>query len=96
MTLRTLMATHWFEPEGGAAGHPGVVARSLVARGHELHVVTGFPTYPKGEIFEGYRNRLYQREYVDGLEHRVAELEERLDFTERLLAERNQVAPGPV
>jgi uncharacterized protein YlxW (UPF0749 family) len=37
-----------------------------------------------------------QREYVDGLEQRVAELEERLDFTERLLAERNQVAPGPV
>ena len=67
MTLRTLMATHWFEPEGGAAGHPGVVARSLVSRGHDLHVVTGFPTYPKGEIFDGYRNRLYQRDNLDGM-----------------------------
>jgi hypothetical protein len=28
------------------------------------------------------------RAYVDGLERRVAELEERLDFTERLLAGR--------
>jgi hypothetical protein len=28
------------------------------------------------------------RVYVDGLERRVAELEERLDFTERLLAQR--------
>jgi hypothetical protein len=28
------------------------------------------------------------RVYVDGLERRVAELEERLDFTERLLARR--------
>ena len=28
------------------------------------------------------------RVYVDGLERRVAELEERLDFTERLLAKR--------
>ena len=37
-----------------------------------------------------------QREYVDGLERRVAELEERLDFTERLLAQRNQAAPGTV
>lgn len=61
------MATHWFEPEGGAAGHPGIVARSLVARDHEVHVVTGFPTYPKGEIFDGYRNRLYQRESLGGM-----------------------------
>jgi len=67
MSLRTLMATHWFEPEGGAAGHPGIVARSLVARDHEVHVVTGFPTYPKGEIFDGYQNRFYQRESLGGM-----------------------------
>jgi hypothetical protein len=36
------------------------------------------------------------REYVDSLERRVAELEERLDFTERLLAQRNQGAPDTV
>ena len=36
------------------------------------------------------------REYVDSLERRVAELEERLDFTERLLAQRNQGAPNTV
>jgi hypothetical protein len=28
--------------------------------------------------------------YVDGLERRIAELEERLDFTERLLAQRSE------
>ena len=67
VSLRVLMATHWFEPEGGAAGHPGIVARSLATRGHEVHVVTGFPTYPKGEIFDGYRNRIYQRETIDGM-----------------------------
>jgi hypothetical protein len=33
-----------------------------------------------------------QRTYVDSLERRVADLEERLDFTERLLAERSSVA----
>jgi hypothetical protein len=37
-----------------------------------------------------------QRDYVDSLERRVADLEERLDFTERLLAQRNQVESGPV
>jgi hypothetical protein len=37
-----------------------------------------------------------ESDYVDSLERRVADLEERLDFTERLLAQRNQVEPGPV
>lgn len=36
------------------------------------------------------------REYVERLERRVVDLEDRLDFTERLLAQRNQPAPGPV
>lgn len=33
-----------------------------------------------------------QRAYVDTLERRVAELEDRLDFTERLLAQRSASA----
>jgi hypothetical protein len=37
-----------------------------------------------------------RQDYVDRLERRLADLEERLDFTERLLARRNQEAPGPV
>jgi hypothetical protein len=36
------------------------------------------------------------REYVDSLERRVAELEERLDFAERLLTGRNQAASASV
>lgn len=67
MTLRVLMSTHWFDPEGGAAGHPGVLARAIRDRGHDVHVVTGFPTYPRGRVFDGYRNSLYTREVVDGI-----------------------------
>lgn len=33
-----------------------------------------------------------QQTYIDTLERRVTELEERLDFTERLLAERRELA----
>jgi hypothetical protein len=33
-----------------------------------------------------------RQEYIDLLESRVSDLEERLDFTERLLASRNQVS----
>jgi hypothetical protein len=34
-----------------------------------------------------------QQAYIDSLETRVTELEERLDFTERLLAERREPVP---
>ncbi|MGG5260596.1 glycosyltransferase family 4 protein [Phycicoccus avicenniae] len=67
MSLRVLMLTQWYDPEGGAAGHPGVVARALRDLGHEVHVVTGVPIYPLGKVFPEYRNRLYQRELIDGV-----------------------------
>lgn len=67
MSLRVLMATHWFDPEGGAAGHPGVIARAIRDLGHDVEVVTGFPTYPEGVVYDGYRNRPYRREVVDGM-----------------------------
>jgi hypothetical protein len=35
-----------------------------------------------------------QQQYVESLESRVSELEERLDFTERLLAERRESVSG--
>lgn len=59
--------THWYDPEGGAAAGPGTIARALASRGHDVHVVTGFPIYPKGEIFDGYRLRPYQREVLRGV-----------------------------
>lgn len=45
-----------FEPEPGALrGLP--LARALSARGHQVRVITGFPQYPAGETYEGYRQR---------------------------------------
>ena len=35
-----------------------------------------------------------QQQYIDALETRVSQLEERLDFTERLLAERREAGGG--
>ncbi len=39
----------------------------LAARGHELDVVTGFPNYPQGELYEGYRQRLRQVQRDNGI-----------------------------
>ncbi len=57
--VRIGMISHWYDPEGGAAAGPGTLARALRDRGHSVDVVTGFPIYPDGRVFEGYRQRPY-------------------------------------
>jgi glycosyltransferase involved in cell wall biosynthesis len=49
--------SQWFDPEPGSAAVPGVLARALVERGHQVQVVTGFPNYPTGKVADGYRIR---------------------------------------
>ncbi len=61
------MYSHWYDPEPGAAAHPGTVARRLVAQGNAVDVVTGFPIYPSGRLAPGYRIRPYQREVLRGV-----------------------------
>ena len=66
-TLRVGMVTQWFDPEGGSAAVPGIVARSLRRQGMHVEVLTGFPNYPEGKIYPGYRQRLYSTEDIDGI-----------------------------
>ncbi len=61
------MITQWYDPERGSASMPGIISRSLVERGHEVDVVTGFPNYPSGNVYPGYAVRLYQRERIRGV-----------------------------
>jgi glycosyltransferase involved in cell wall biosynthesis len=61
--MRILFLTQWFEPE---PAHKGLsFAKALKERGHELEVVTGFPNYPTGRLYPGYRIRMYRREVMD-------------------------------
>lgn len=57
--------SQWFDPEPTFKGL--LFARSLQALGHEVEVVTGFPNYPGGRLYPGFRQRLLQREIVDGI-----------------------------
>lgn len=43
------------------------MAEGLAARGHDVTVLTGFPNWPSGKIYPGYRQRLAQREVVNGV-----------------------------
>src|SRR5690606_27764828 len=65
MTVRVLLLTQWFDPEPTFKGL--VFARELVRQGFEVEVVTGFPNYPGGKLYPGYRVKLLQREFIDGV-----------------------------
>lgn len=65
--MRVGLLTQWYDPEPGPAALPGVLARGLVARGHDVQVVTGFPNYPTGELPLGYRISRKCDEHLDGV-----------------------------
>ena len=59
------MLTQWFDPEPTSKGLP--FARALARCGHEVEVITGFPNYPGGEIYPGYKVKPVRREEIDGI-----------------------------
>ena len=66
MATRILLLTQWFDPEPTFKGL--AFARELVKKGFHVEVVTGFPNYPRGKLYPGYRMRLIQRECIDGVQ----------------------------
>ncbi|WP_460158345.1 glycosyltransferase family 4 protein [Pseudomonas sp. S3_E11] len=65
MAIRVLLLTQWFDPEPTFKGL--VFARELVKQGFDVEVVTGFPNYPGGKVYPGYKIKALQREVIDGV-----------------------------
>ena len=65
MKPRVLLLKQWFDPEPSFKGL--VFARELVRQGFEVEVLTGFPNYPGGKVYPGYRIKWLQREVIDGV-----------------------------
>ena len=64
--MKILFIAHYFQPEPNFFfGLP--FAKALRDRGHQVQVLTGFPNYPGGKIYEGYKTRFIQREELDGI-----------------------------
>jgi colanic acid biosynthesis glycosyl transferase WcaI len=66
MTTRVLLLTQWFDPEPTSKGM--AFARELTRLDCEVEVVTGFPNYPGGKLYPGYRMKWLQRERIDGIQ----------------------------
>ncbi len=57
---RILVITHFYPPETGAASHRvAAFARELADRGHDVTVLTTFPTWPTGLVPAQYRRRIF-------------------------------------
>jgi colanic acid biosynthesis glycosyl transferase WcaI len=64
--VRILLLTQWFNPEPAIKGL--IFAKELLKQGFDVEVVTGFPNYPGGKLYPGYKIRLIKREVVDGVQ----------------------------
>ena len=66
--MRILFLSDNFPPEVNApASRTFEHCREWVRAGHEVTVITCAPNFPKGELYAGYRNRLWQWEEMDGI-----------------------------
>lgn len=63
--MRIGLVSQWFYPEGVRIA--GTWATELAKLGHEVHVVTGFPNYPSGRLYNGYTISLYSKEQWNGV-----------------------------
>ena len=69
--MRLLLLNQFCQPEPAFQGVP--FAKRLAQAGFEVEILTGFPNYPGGKLYPGYRVRPYAEETIDGIRiHRAA------------------------
>lgn len=66
--MHILFLTDNFPPESNApASRTFEHCREWVRAGHQVTVITCAPNFPKGKVFDGYRNKLWQQEKMSGI-----------------------------
>lgn len=66
--MKILFLTQYCPPEVGAPQNRIFeFAKQLKKFNHEVTILTAMPNYPKGEIFEGYRDKKVVLEEIDGI-----------------------------
>lgn len=63
--MRILILSQWYPPEPMKLLSD--MAEGLTTLGHRVTVLTGFPNWPSGKIYDGYRLKLFQEEWVNGV-----------------------------
>ena len=66
--MKVLFLSDNFPPEANApAIRTHEHLREWVKAGHDVTVVTCAPNFPRGRVYEGYRNRIFERDELDGI-----------------------------
>lgn len=66
--MKILFLSDNFPPEVNApASRTFDHVREWQKAGHEVTVITCVPNFPKGKVYDGYKNRLWQKESMDGV-----------------------------
>ena len=66
--MRILFLTDNFPPEVNApASRTYEHCKEWVKAGADVTVITCAPNFPQGKVYEGYKNKLYQKEIIDGI-----------------------------
>ena len=67
--MKILFITDNFPPEVNApASRTYEHCKEWVRCGHQVTIITCVPNFPKGIVFEGYRNKLWQQDQIDGIQ----------------------------
>ena len=61
---KILIVTEYFYPEEFKINE---IALEWKKKGYKVDVLTNFPTYPAGKIFDGYENKWYQKDNYEGI-----------------------------
>lgn len=63
--MRILFVSQLFDPEYSIKGLS--LMKHWVEQGHEVEVITTFPNYPMGKVYDGYKLQLKKIENMDGV-----------------------------
>jgi len=88
--MHILIYSYNYHPEPiGIAPLMTELAEGLVARGHEVRVVTGMPNYPEREIYPEYRGKWYVTEQRNGvtIQRSYLRIKSKPNLIDRLLLE---------
>ena len=66
--MRIVILTQYYAPEVGAPQtRLAALARELRRHRHDVEVVTAMPHHLIGRVYDGYRGKVYAREFIDGV-----------------------------
>ena len=82
--MNILVITQYFWPESFRIND---MALGLKERGHNITVLTGYPNYPSGRVFDGYNMKLVMKEDYSGIEIIRIPI-----FTDHSLSKRRRIA----